>query len=212
MVGFNISQKIIHRLMLESHFVSDLGLFYGKMGIAMFFFEYGRYKENEVYTDFGGELLDDIWEQIHNELPLSFASGLSGIGWGIEYLLQNHFLEGNANDICVEIDKKIMQTNLLRLDDKSLDTGLEGLFYYVSARMQGSISQNCILPFDTDFFEDFSHILPDFEINDLNNFFSCYPVVCNNFVNPLLVTDSNYLTLPLGLNDGVAGYLLNQIM
>lgn len=46
--------------MLKSNSMEDIGLFYGKMGIAIFFFCYGQYKNNSVYTDMGGDLLDDI--------------------------------------------------------------------------------------------------------------------------------------------------------
>jgi hypothetical protein len=37
-------------------------------------------------------------------LPVSFASGLIGIAWGIEYLLLNDFAAGNSNEICEELD------------------------------------------------------------------------------------------------------------
>lgn len=209
---FNISQKIIHRLILQSSFLSDPGLFCGKMGISIFFFEYGRYKENEVYTDFAEELLDYIWKQVHIDLPIGFAFGLSGIGWGLEYLLQNNYLKGDANEICEDIDRKIMQTNILRLDDHSLETGLEGLFYYVSARLQGAYLKNTILPFDSEYMKDLFHVLSSFGIDDLALFYSHYPVSLKKFVNISSVNESTYLKHPLGLNNGISGYLLNSIM
>lgn len=85
MVAFNLEEKIIHRLLLESSFAKNTGLLYGKMGIALCFFEYGRYTANDVYSEAGEELLDDIWTHIHLKSPFHFDSGLSGIGWGGEY-------------------------------------------------------------------------------------------------------------------------------
>ena len=111
-----------------------------------------------MYTDIAEELLDDIWTLIHTELSFRFDSGLSGIGWGIEYLLQNRFISGDGNEVCEEMDRVIMQTDLCRLDDLRLDTGLEGIFYYVSARMQGAACQKNPLPFDCRYREDLHHV------------------------------------------------------
>lgn len=36
---FNLEQKIVHRLILQSPFVSDIGLLHGKIGIVLFFYE-----------------------------------------------------------------------------------------------------------------------------------------------------------------------------
>lgn len=206
---FDFKQLVVHQLILKSPFVRDLGLFYGKMGIAISFFEYGRYTGCDVYTDMAEELLDDIWNQIHTELSFRFDSGLSGIGWGIEYLLQNHFVSGDGNEICEEIDRIIMQTDLRRLDDQSL-TGLEGLFYYASARMQGAASQNNPLPFDKSYRDDLLHVNPLFDANDPTAFYNRYPVLVSPFLNSIFLKKDSYVSAPLGLKDGLAGFLLKQ--
>lgn len=207
---FSLEQQIVHRLLLQSPFLTDLGLLYGKMGIALCLFEYGRYTNTSVYTDMGGELLDDIGKQIHTQLPFDFDSGLSGIGWGIEYLLQNHYLEGDADDIFEEIDNKIMQTNLLRLKDHSLDTGLEGLYCYVSARLLGAHSRASDMPFDLDYLRDLSFVDPYFDMNDLRRFCSRYPLSLNSLLCGVMVDETTYRSLPLGIKDGIAGCLLNK--
>ena len=52
------------------------------------YFLYGRAKKSDVYSDCASELLDDIWSEIGTNETLFFAEGLCGIGWGIEYLIQ----------------------------------------------------------------------------------------------------------------------------
>lgn len=210
MKTFSFEQRMVHHLILKSPFINDLGLFHWKMGIALFFFEYGRSTGCDVYTDIAEELLDDIWALIDAELSISFESGLSGIGWGIEYLLQNRFISGDGNEVCEEMDRIIMQTDLCRLDDQRLDTGLEGLFYYVSARMQGAASQKNPLPFDRRYREDLHLVNSFFDMDDLDAFYNRYPVSVFPFLSSALLTEETYVSASLGLKDGLAGFLLNS--
>ena len=101
---FSFGDQVVYHLMLQSPFTKEIGLFHGKMGITLFFYNYYRYTNNIVYSDYAGDLLDDIWENLHNRFPDTFESGLTGIAWGIEYLIQNNFVSGNGNEICEEID------------------------------------------------------------------------------------------------------------
>ncbi len=212
MEEFNLEQKIVHRLILQSPFISDIGLLYGKMGIALLFYEYARYTSCDIYNDMGEELLDDVLNQIHKGMSIRFDIGLSGIGWGIKYLLQNRFIEGDENEICEEIDHEIMRTDLLRIDDFSLESGLEGLFYYISARLNGKSFQKDNSPFDTDYLKDLSCINPFFKIEDVSGFCLRYPISTKSILNEIVMNESSYMREPLGLRGGVAGYLLCKIL
>jgi len=94
--------------MLKSFNIANLGLFHGKIGIALFFYHYCQHTGNVVYSDYADDLLDNILDNIHTYLPSTFESGLTGIAWGIEYLIQNNFVLGNSNEICEDIDAHIM--------------------------------------------------------------------------------------------------------
>ena len=68
------------------------------MGIALAMSECSRHVNNEIYCDMASYLLDNIMEKIHENLIHSFDSALSGIGWGIEYLvraLKNFIMKKN---------------------------------------------------------------------------------------------------------------------
>ena len=68
-----------------------------------------------------------------------FENGYLGIGWGIKYLGHQKFInEENINSILEDIDKKIMERDLRRCVDTSLNQGLEGIFHYILFRLYNS--------------------------------------------------------------------------
>lgn len=148
-------QYIAQYLILESSFLKDLGLLNGKMGIALFFFHYAKYMNKNIYSDFGGELVDEIYNEISIDSPLNFKSGLAGIAWGIEYLVRNNFVEADSNKILEDIDKKILEWDVRRINDISLESGLMGLVHYVTLRCANRNRS--------------SHIIPNEYITDLLN-------------------------------------------
>lgn len=104
----NTDQRLINALLLHSSFIDNLGLLNGKMGISIFFYHLARETGNSIYEDYAGELIDEIYDEISLNTPMDFANGLAGIGWGIEYLVQNHFIEADTVEVLEEIDKRLM--------------------------------------------------------------------------------------------------------
>ena len=131
-------RRIANHLILHSIDIEDIGLFHGKMGVVLFFAHYARYTDSAIYDDFAGELLEEICENIPETLPINLETGLCGIGWGIEYLIQNGFMEGDSNEILTEIDKKVMERDLRRIKDLSLETGLMGISSYINIRINNA--------------------------------------------------------------------------
>lgn len=143
---------------LKSGFSSDFSLFSGKMGIALFFYLYSRYTDNCWYEDFAGELLDDVCCSLYTSLPVTFADGLCGIGWGIEYLKKQGFIEGNTDEILVDIDRKIMERDLRRISDNTIEFGLEGIVMYVRSRIDSFRSNSPLSLFDTIYLDDLEKV------------------------------------------------------
>ncbi|MDR1504238.1 MAG: hypothetical protein LBT43_17460 [Prevotella sp.] len=140
--------RIARFLMLHGSFVNNLGLINGKMGIIIFFFHLSRYTENKIFEDFAGEMIDEIYKEIHNHYPTNFENGLSGIAWGIEYLIQNEFVKANSNEVLEDLDKMIFEWDVRKVSDFSLETGLEGITHYVISRCIGKPPENIIIPKD----------------------------------------------------------------
>lgn len=134
-------KRIANHLTLNGGFTDNLGLYHGKMGIAIFFCHYARYINDISYNDFAGILIEQIYEEIHDKMYFDMEDGLCGIGWGIEYLIQNKFMEGNSQDILYEIDVKIMERDPLHLSDKSIRTGSGGILLYSTYRFQNLSGQ-----------------------------------------------------------------------
>lgn len=142
-------EHVARNCMLHGSFHPDIGLFNGRMGMVLFYFHYAHYTGNSLYEDFAMELLESIYEEISVETPIGLARGLCGIGWGILHLHNHHFIEGFIDETLVDVDRKISEYHLLRMNDLSLESGFEGIALYLSSRLVDSTN------FDKDYKEEF---------------------------------------------------------
>lgn len=99
-------QKIANTLLLYSYHIDPIGLFNGKMGIALYLYRYARYADCKYYSEFADELLDKVLDSINHSSP-DFESGISGVGWCINYLMKNEYVEGDPNDVLLNVDKRV---------------------------------------------------------------------------------------------------------
>lgn len=231
MKEINFEQKIIHHLILQSPFISDIGLLYGKMGIALFFFDYGRYKNCEVCIDIADKLLENIWENMYVGLSFNFDSGLSGIAWGIEYLIRKKIVAGDVNEVFEAVDNRIMCYDLRRMNSNAfMDKEIEGVLHYILIRISGSVKRQYILPFDDVYMKELVQYLMFLKrTNRLS--VKCIELM-NLFVNfidekqdvaymldllPLIECDesnmktNSIISFPLGLRNGICGLLYKQL-
>jgi|SRR5690554_5695369 len=218
--------RIANHLIINSSFLDNLGLFHGKMGIVIFFYHYARFTNNPIYDEFAGKLLDEIFEEIHDNLPIDFENGYLGIGWGIEYLAEQKFVNGDTNDILEDIDKKVMERDIRRISDMSLNTGLEGIFHYVLARTHKN--NDIIHLFDKEYLNDLSKAINHIDKRMMSNsllslipHFHQYITLKPSNYNPLDYFASIYCDVilkndkiyewKLGLIDGCAGVGINRM-
>lgn len=130
------NQRIINSLLLNASFIENLGLMHGKMGISICFFHLARQTGNQIYEDYAGELIDEIYEEITANTPVDFENGLAGIGWGIEYLVQNKFIEADTDKILEEFDEKLLHEFTFHFNDSiNLLHGLAGFIVYFAMRL-----------------------------------------------------------------------------
>lgn len=131
-------QRIVNFLLLNASFINNLGLMHGKMGISIYFFHLARQTKNKTYGDYAGELIDEIYGEISTNIPIGFENGLAGIGWGIEYLVQEGFIEADTNEILAEFDQ-ILSHELIHHCPESISllNGLMGLGFYFLMRISG---------------------------------------------------------------------------
>ncbi len=151
-----ILRNIATYQILYASYNAGIGLFDGKMGIAIFLFHYARYSGLSVYEKFASELLDDVCGEVSMETPITLGDGLCGIAWGITYLHKQGFIEGKLDEILSEIDERIMERSLLRIMDPSLEIGYRGIALYISERL--ALSSENEMPFDKAYIEDFKKL------------------------------------------------------
>jgi Glycosyl transferase family 11/Lanthionine synthetase C-like protein len=143
-------KEIVNHLFLFSGTVADTGLMHGKMGICIFLYHFSQKTENKNYEDFAGELLDDVFKEINSRTSFDFENGLAGIGWGIEYLVKNGFVEGDTDEVLAEIDQKLLEilssSSHLTLN---LLSGILGIGIYFLSRIKKAETNIYESPFIT---------------------------------------------------------------
>lgn len=198
--------RIARHLMIKSLSINDLGLYHGKMGILLFFVHYAKYSKNRMFDLYANDLIDDILDEMHEDIPINFESGLCGIGWSIEYLIQNKFMEGSSDEILEEIDKKIMERNLRRISDLNVRTGLEGILYYVDRRLYSSSINKKKHFFDESYISDVEFVKKKInkEIPDDKEIISS---ICE-----ILPKGESIIGWNLGIENGCAGVGLSKLL
>lgn len=224
--GFTSEQKWIHHLMLHSRDIEDNGLFRGKLGIALVLFKYAKQNKSRAIQLLAESIIEEALHSLGEKMSLDLATGLCGIGWGIEYLLQNRFMEGDSLDICEVIDKKIVMENPLFIEDVSLDTGLEGKLHYILAHIQGTKERGA--PFPPEYLimlknklETFSEMHSSItesmrtQISIYMNMFQSkqwnYELNLSYFVDMPVKPSRNILNLQNGLAGYIEVYYLNRL-
>lgn len=145
---FTRKEQLLNRLVLHSmDNASAIGLLYGQTGIAAVLARYARASGESDFEIVADALIDNVTEKIKGSKDISFAYGISGICWGIEYLIQEGIMPGPGHGICEKADEYVMKTPPYSIEDFSLERGLPGLWHYVWARIQGNMIAALPLPF-----------------------------------------------------------------
>ncbi len=149
-------RDIADKEILTSLFMKDYSLMNGQMGCAIFFALLSRVSGNHWYEDFADELLENICENLTIHHPVNFGSGLCGIGWGIEFLKYQGFIAGDTDEILVDVDNAVMERDVRRISDISLENGLSGILAYVESRLNTQRTNLNYQPFDSIYLSDLS--------------------------------------------------------
>ena len=99
--------RIANVLLLNADFMESIGLKKGKMGAAIFFYRYNKFENDELYSGVAGELLDQVCDQIGQLNSEDMSDGLAGIGFGLQHIIANGFVEADSDDVLREIDDQL---------------------------------------------------------------------------------------------------------
>ena len=158
---FTKEEKMLNHLILHANDVPNaIGLLDGKMGIALVLAHYARCSRKKKIEHAADFLVENVMNQLTTTVSIDFANGLSGIGWGIEYLIQNNYMKGCGADILQDLDERIMQVDVTRIKDWSLEKGLLGILHYVLYHLQGA-NKSELRVFDKPYLASWLSILKD---------------------------------------------------
>jgi hypothetical protein len=117
--------------------LNDAGLLYGKTGICLYYYISGRVYSNQQFTKYAEGLLDEICKNLPST-NINFDFGLGGIGWAIEYLVQNKYITGNTDEILQDIDVLLLKQLTINdgLFNLNFVDGTSGYLYYLIYRLQ----------------------------------------------------------------------------
>ena len=101
------------------------GLFNGKMGLSIYFYHQARIHNDKKHNHFAEKLLDSVYDQVHNALPVDIENGLTGICEGILYLIENGFVKGSPNYVLKDLDDKIFNMLYFNLLNEKSHTTLD---------------------------------------------------------------------------------------
>lgn len=112
------------------------GLLNGNTGLAIFLYHFSRESHDTNCEEAADNLLDKVFEGITNAVPTDFENGLAGIGWGIQYLINKGFANGDTNEILQEVDTKVYRILCdPLLASFELTNGIIGYLYYLNSRL-----------------------------------------------------------------------------
>ena len=214
----HILNHIASYLILNASYMPELGLYHGKMGVCLFFVHYSRYIGNKEYDDFAGHLLDEVFEDFTREISIDFENGLAGIGWGIDYLVQQDFMQGDTNLVLEDLNQCILEREPLRMKDHSFRNGLSGIAYYVDYHTKYT-PYSCFVKDETympnlEVALKRARLLGDTEYEKINSFsyLTSFPFLYPLIENiPAITLDTDLSSLPLGIEEGIAGYGLKLL-
>ena len=165
-------QQIANILIMNLNTVRGIGLISGKMGVTVLLYHCGSILKKEVYTQMGDECLDEIFSSLKGLTDKSFQGGLSGIGFGINYLEQNGLVEIDDEEFYDEFEGVLFDDNKEYLEHESLNpASVFSTGIYLSSRNKINLKylrEN--LDFVEHFFEKEGDVLHAAYINSIFHF------------------------------------------
>lgn len=195
-------RKIADYLLLKSPYIQDIGLFHGKMGIVVSLYAYAKKYNDQLLEDFAWDLLLQIYDKVHTDMPIGLENGLAGIGYATTLLKRYGLVDCDLNDVLADIDAKIMERDPRRMPDLSVRTGAAGLQLYLMLRQETS---GRLLTFDNQYLAELQAAMADnLKVNPHIN-------IIDVLNAPTFAVD-DYIEKPVGIDGGSAYYILKDFL
>lgn len=121
---------------MKTNTIENYGLYRGLMGNAIFLFCQDSVRKDTVNKKLAKKYINHIIENVPFISDFSFADGLLGIGWGIQWILTQKIIRADADEILEDLDAEIFKLIMYsKSDNVSLDNGAMGRILYIHDRI-----------------------------------------------------------------------------
>lgn len=194
-------EKITNYLLLRSSYMNDLGLFHGKMGVAIALYAYANHYDDELIEEYAWDLIQQVNDAVYTDMPVGLEYGLAGIGYGTTLLQMHGFVDCDLNDILADIDAKIMERDPRRMTDMSVRSGAAGIQLYISMRQRACSK---VLTFDELYVSELQAALAVRAV-------AATDIDVISLLNRPTFDIEDYLEKPIGIDGGSAYYILEEL-
>ena len=126
----NYQKAFIERYKKEGQqSVDDAVLGYPDMGRVIALYTYSANVGCPSDEQQADTLLERLFEEVSEEMPVCVHNGLLGIGCGLIYLIRNRFVVGEEDDVLSDIDKALFGALICMKDELTVDW-LGWLYYF----------------------------------------------------------------------------------
>lgn len=133
-------------LIKKGYSSSDISLWEGKMGVAIYLLHLNRITKNKEFENQAFEFIEQILNDLSYNSSLSYATGLLGIGSGYQYIISNEFAYGDSDELLEEIDYLTRHSVDVRspqsFNSLSLANGICGIGFYLYLRLKNTTNNN----------------------------------------------------------------------
>ena len=124
------------------------GLMNGKVGEVLFWAYYSSYMKKSFSEERVVSLLAEVFDDIKNGFKYqTFANGLAGVGWTVEHLAQNGFINTDTNKIIGSLDDFLLPYMLDYINEDNYDYlhGALGIGLYYLNRKSNSKTHDYLI-------------------------------------------------------------------
>ena len=91
-------KKIADYLLLQSSYMQEIGLFHGKMGVALALNMYSSQYNDKLMEEYAWDLFQQVYDKVHIDMPVGLETGLAGIGYGTTLLYKYGLVSCERNN------------------------------------------------------------------------------------------------------------------
>lgn len=141
----NISQfnKTIESLVIQRQLKKTIGLVNGNMGLAINVYYLSNHLSDDSLVPLAESLLEQVFIDVNSSHKIHFSTGLAGLGWAIDHLIDKKFVEGSAEQVLEDVERAIVRTlRVVSLKDHGLLDGYLGISRYYIDKLNCSHNVN----------------------------------------------------------------------